>query len=152
MTCADAEDKAAEELAAALSDLSMAQPTETGLADSETKEPIQSTAKRRKLAGHWGNAVREVLQKEPRTIRATNTKIGGLALSVHGDEATIYCALQSGSLKVFNASTGAQVQTSISSEGKHDSNSSVISDACWKMYTLDPLLSIILLKIAPLPS
>lgn len=107
------EDLAAQELAEALNDISIASPVTTtlhndNLAKYSESEPPQSTAKRKRSPGFWGEDLIRALQKEPSRIKTANARINAIACIQEGDDILICCALQSGSLRIYNGSTGVQ--------------------------------------------
>ena len=103
-------DIAAQELAEALNDFSIAAPLTPPEAPFNPPETIHPpTAKRKKIAGYWGQSAVEALKRPPTRISLQTVQVGSIAASGDGEELNIYCALQSGSLRIYNGKTGAQV-------------------------------------------
>ena len=102
-------DLAAEDLAAALDDVTI-----SGLGQPQPKsnpqlEPPVSTARLKVTSKQWSSTVLSALQKKPTFIQTSNIRISAIACVLDGDEAIIFCALWSGALKIFSANTRTKV-------------------------------------------
>lgn len=101
-------DHSADELAAALgqTEITTARPPTPppdrpeGARSPETPPPLERGTRR------WGAGVRHRLPPQPLSVTASNAPVTGVAVS---EGSHVYCVSEAGSLKVFDASSGAQV-------------------------------------------
>ena len=107
-------DHSSDELAAALgqTEIATARPSTPPPTPPEgacsPEDPVATPGRR---VGYWGAGVRQRLSPQPLSVAAFNRPVSGVAVweGLH-----VYCVSEAGSLKVFGASDGIQVESSSS--------------------------------------
>ena len=103
-------DQAADDLAAALGDSSVSALVPDINKAKEPSVPAAdciSDARSESSKVFWGDSMLHALQST--AVLISCSKVAAMACTAEQGQATIYCALTSGALKVFNGSTGSQV-------------------------------------------